>query len=225
MEIANELNVELTFPVKRVIFRKKQFDVGVSDEVQTSQSAEESFRVQFFLYIVDQALSSLNSRFQQFDEYENFFGFLYNVKKFGSTSDKQLKEHCLNFESYLKYDTRSDIDGNDLFLELKDLKWVLPNDIKNAFEVLNFLNVGSRQECYPQAWIAYRILLTIPVTVASNERSFSKLKLIKSYLRSTMSQERLNGLAMQSIEPDLVIEFNYNTMIANFASQCARRMI
>jgi len=40
----------------------------------------------------------------------------------------------------------------------------------------------------------YRIMLRIPVSVASAGRSFSKLKLIKSYLRSTMSQQRLNGL-------------------------------
>jgi hypothetical protein len=30
----------------------------------------------------------------------------------------------------------------------------------------------------------------VPVTVASAERSFSKLKLVKNYLRSHMSQER-----------------------------------
>jgi Trp operon repressor len=47
---------------------------------------------------------------------------------------------------------------------------------------------------------AYRILLTILVTVASMERRSSKLKLIKSYLRSTMSQKRLNELAILSIE-------------------------
>ena len=40
---------------------------------------------------------------------------------------------------------------------------------------------------FPNTCIAYRILFTIPVTVASAEKSLSKLKLIKLYLRSTMS--------------------------------------
>ena len=37
-------------------------------------------------------------------------------------------------------------------------------------------------DSFPNTCIAYRILLTILVTIASAERSFSKLKLIKSYL-------------------------------------------
>ncbi|VAH99507.1 unnamed protein product [Triticum turgidum subsp. durum] len=68
-------------------------------------------------------------------------------------------------------------------------------------DILNFL---KRLNCFPNATIAYRILLTIPVTVASAERSFSKLKLLKSYLRSTMTQERLSELALIAIENDIL---------------------
>jgi hypothetical protein len=72
-------------------------------------------------------------------------------------------------------------------------------------------------------FIAYRILFTIPVTVASAERSFSKLKLLKNYLRSTMSQERLNGLATLCIEKKLLDEIDINTIIDDFASRNVRR--
>ena len=54
---------------------------------------------------------------------------------------------------------------------------------------INVLNYIKRLASFPNACIAFRILLTIPVTVASVEISFSKLKLIKSYLRSIILQE------------------------------------
>jgi len=41
---------------------------------------------------------------------------------------------------------------------------------------------------------------TISVSIALAEKSFLKLKQIKSYLRSTMSQQRLNGLVLLFIE-------------------------
>ena len=63
--------------------------------------------------------------------------------------------------------------------------------------------------CYPNTLIVYRILLTILVSVASTKINFLKLKLIKNYLRSTISQERLNGLALISIEHELVDKLDY----------------
>ena len=60
---------------------------------------------------------------------------------------------------------------------------------KNENSLINVLNYMKRLESFPNACIAFRILLIIPVTVASTKRNFSKLKLIKSNLRSTMSQE------------------------------------
>ena len=40
--------------------------------------------------------------------------------------------------------------------------------------------------------LKFKIILVIPATNATSEHSFSALKRIKSYLRSTMSQSRLN---------------------------------
>lgn len=104
----------------------------------------------------------------------------------------------MNVEKYLEHDGLSDISGDDLCSELQVLKIYLPNEVTRAIKVLHYLKTFD--VCFPNAYIAYKILLIVPVTVAFVERSFSKLKLIKTYLRSTMSQERLNGLAMLSIE-------------------------
>ena len=46
------------------------------------------------------------------------------------------------------------------------------------------------------------IFLSLRITTATAERSFSKLKLIKNFLRSQMSQDRLDGLSMLSIEAE-----------------------
>jgi hypothetical protein len=58
------------------------------------------------------------------------------------------------------------------------------------------------------------------VTVASAERSFSKLKLLKNYLRSSISQERLNLLATLCIEKDMLDQIDVDTIIIDdFASR------
>ena len=101
----------------------------------------------------------------------------------------------------------SDIDGKELFMELKILLGFLPREeMMGPVAILKFL---KQMGCFPNAFIAYRILLTIPVTVASAERSSSKLKLLNSYLRSTITQERLNGLATIAIENDVLEKIKY----------------
>ena len=81
----------------------------------------------------------------------------------------------------------------------------------------------KRKHDDPNVSIAYRILITVPVTVASAERSLSKLKLLRNCLRTTMLQERLNGLAMCSIEKDILDNIDLDTIINDFASRNARR--
>jgi hypothetical protein len=57
--------------------------------------------------------------------------------------------------------------------------------ISYSVDILKFV---KRMGCFPNTQIAYKILLTISVIVASAERSFSKLKLLKTYMRGTMKQ-------------------------------------
>ena len=55
IEIAKELEIELVFQEKRVIRRKRHFNENVDHKI--IQSVEESFRIDYFLFIVDQVIS------------------------------------------------------------------------------------------------------------------------------------------------------------------------
>ena len=78
IDIAKELEIEPFFQEKRVICRKRHFDENVDHEI--TQSIEESFKIDYFLFIVDQAVSSIEQRFEQFHIYEKLFGFLLASK-------------------------------------------------------------------------------------------------------------------------------------------------
>jgi hypothetical protein len=75
---------------------------------------------------------------------------------------------------------------------------------------------------FPNIKCLLTILSVIPITTASAERSFSSLKRIKTYLRSTMGQERLNVLAMLHINKD--IQVNPEEVLDMFAKKHKRRL-
>ena len=67
-------------------------------------------------------------------------------------------------------------------------------------------------------------MLTIPVATASAEKSFSKLKLIKIYLKSTMSQERLSALSVLSIDAEIGASVSYDTILKRFSEAKSRKV-
>lgn len=89
--------------------------------------------------------------------------------------------------------------------------------------MLQLVKCKDLSTVYPYVEIALRIFLTIPATNSSSERSFSVLKRIKNYLRSTMSQERCSALAILSIESDITTKLEFDDVIDSFASSKARR--
>ena len=64
-----------------------------------------------------------------------------------------------------------------------------------------------------------KVLVTIPCSNAEAERSFSKLRLLKTYLRSTMTQERLNHLAILNVHRDKLDEINIEDVLEEFISR------
>ena len=78
---------------------------------------------------------------------------------------------------------------------------------------------------FPTVTKVLHIALTIVVTTAECERSFSCLKRTKSYLRSSMSEQRLIDLAVLSIEQELSKDLSLDEVVNKFAGEDNNRRI
>ncbi|CAN7950727.1 unnamed protein product, partial [Ixodes pacificus] len=126
---------------------------------------------------------SMKERFTQLQSHSSVFGFLYDIPALQKLRKSDILEKCTTLEACLKHASSSDVCGTSLAEELHLLSFVL-KERSSVNEC--YLLQSELRSSYPNTCIALRILLTIPLSVASAERSFSKLKLIKTYLRSTM---------------------------------------
>jgi len=70
-----------------------------------------------------------------------------------------LKEKCLNLDKYLKHDNLFDLEGLNLFSELNILNEIIGLENDKPIDILNYI---KRINSFPNAYIAYRIMLTIP---------------------------------------------------------------
>ena len=81
---------------------------------------------------------------------------------------------------------------------------------------------------FPNIKSLLQIALTLPVTPCECERSFSQLKLLKTTLRSTMSERRLSGLALMKIHRDYCEKLSnserISELVKKFSEMHPRRM-
>jgi len=222
-EVAEALEVEPRFMADKKIRPRKvkrQFEYESVDEPVADP--KQAFKSGVYFYVLDRAICSLEERFSQLIDHNNVFGFLYNIREEDKTT---LPKKCADLQFRLTDNDHCDIDGMQLHEELLVLFSILPDkDANSPLDILTYLSVSNLTENFPNVTIALRIVLTLPVSVATGERSFSKLKLIKNYLRSTMSQDRLVGLSLMSIEHEMLQEIDTEEIMKDFAEKKARKV-
>ena len=117
--------------------------------------------------------------------------------------------------------TAYDLNLSNIAAEVQVAKRMLiGKDLQDVSDVL--LQLVPLKEAFPALIHLLRIALTICVTTAKCERTFSCLKLLKNYLRSTMSQGRLNDLAVMAVESDIVKKISIETIVNKFAQNNRR---
>lgn len=172
-------------------------------------SAEEYYRRSVYLPFLDQVISELKQRFGD-DTIPTALSLSTLMR--GTETDT-----CVVLKAAELYS--ADIESRVILeAELQRWVWYAP-----SFDTLKETKIYAEREIYPNVAKLLCILMALPVTNAEAERSFSALKRLKTYLRNTIGQDRLNGLALLASHKDISISID--TVIKRFTSKNRRIML
>jgi len=79
-------------------------------------------------------------------------------------------------------------------------------------------------QIFPTIRFYLQILATLPVSVASAERSFSTLRRVKTWLRSRMDEDRLTSLCLLNVHQNINVYEKIDDIIEIFSKQKKRRL-
>ena len=164
---------------------------GSRDDVNCSQS----LKFEIFFPIIDHILSELDRRFSN----DNLM-LMKSLNAFNPSSPDFLDPSSVSSFAAL-YSLNDDNVAIELECLLAKRTLSAANNVESVSEAYShLLNLKS---AFPSLTKLFQIALTLVVSTASCERSFSALGRIKSYLRTTMTNQKLTDISVISIERDL----------------------
>ncbi|KAE9521910.1 hypothetical protein AGLY_017717 [Aphis glycines] len=186
-------------------------------------SQREKFRSENFLPVIDQLYTSLTDRIKAYDIICKRFGFF---RKLGNIEPSELLLSATNLVNIYSEDLEATL-GNEL-LQFNSLVNLRQKDCgkEESWELFLFriLYEDNLKVTFPNIEIALRMYLVLMVANSSGERSFSKMKLIKNRLRTTMTQDRLTNLTILSIESDILRSLDFGHTIKQFSINKSRKV-
>lgn len=200
------------------VTRRYIFD---NDDVQFFDQ-ERKFKISVFYANLDIVITQLKSRFEGLSAVVERFNVLTPNMLLESTDDEL--SHAANKLCEVYNQDLSPLFPHQIKCFRSAMRPLIAQQ-SSAMDLAKLLIIENNgvASCVPDVCTAFFIFLTLPVTVAGAERSFSKLKIIKNYLRSTMSESRLSGLALLSIEGERTRRLNVDAVIDKFADASVRR--
>jgi hypothetical protein len=86
----------------------------------------------------------------------------------------------------------------------------------NFKAMLKYMWDGDFNKVYPDLYTLVKICATVPITSSQCERTHSKVALVKSAIRSSMSDERLEHLVLLNVEQDIVMKLGLSSLVDSF---------
>ena len=188
-------------PRKRRVPRR--YHDGNSNDYFFPSTPKDHYR-QIYFETLDMVLASIKERFDQpdFRKYQSLQELFLKAVK-GQHWNEEIKEVCSIYGDDLdKYRLEAQLPllkptANSMNYELQKF---------TVHDLIRFLQglSHSRKIAMSEIIKAAKILLVMPATNASSERSFSALKRVKTYLRSSTTDHRLNHLLILHVHQEKV---------------------
>lgn len=209
--IAEEIDAEIKVP--------RLANIQKNRSNYPCDSAEDYYRKAIFIPLLDHVIEDLKFRFPE--ETLNLFDLFV---LFPTNDDESECEEAVNRLSnkyaYL-FNKSTDIFKKMLSSELEFYRLHCENKKITSCSALELLD-HCDDEVFPIVTTLLKILVTLPISSCSAERSFSSLRRIKDWLRSTMSEDRLDGLALMNIHWN--VKINVEKVIDRFAKNRNHRI-
>ena len=191
-----------------------RYEIGTGEH-HTPSSVEDYYRPIYFLAL-DTLIQCISERFDQ-PGYQTY-AKLHNILTNGAVGKDFSQELSSVIHLYAV-----DIDDQLLCSQLILLKTHFKdcNTPPNLTDIVNF--VRPIQGLFSEVVKVIRLILVAPATNASSERSFSALCLIKNYLRTTMSQARLNHLMVMHVHRNRCDNLSLEQCANDFCSSSEHR--
>jgi hypothetical protein len=191
-----------------------------SDADLSDSKPETVFRIQFF-ELLDQVVGELNSRFNANTDLMSAGSALNPVGKCFLSWEmlSEFVEKHQHFEINVSmFRAQCEVARNMFTSSSSELH---VTDTMTMFSVL----LGMKA-AFPDLLKVMQLFLTMPVSTATAERSFSAMRRIKTYLRASMKEKRLCDCAILSIERDISesVMANPEEIVTRFASMKQRRI-
>ncbi|XP_066029621.1 52 kDa repressor of the inhibitor of the protein kinase-like [Pocillopora verrucosa] len=178
------------------------------------------FKINLTRVFLDHVLQQLNTRFQD-DVFVCYKGISI-IPSVLLATDPAWKANVLEFCNHYRQDIPN-YAGLQAELLLWERLWkgrdnrgdIIPDSLEATLKDID-------KDAYVNIYSMLKVLITIPISSASCERSISSLRNLKNYLRNTMTQDRLNGLALMHAHRDM--DFDLERIIDLFAELHPRRM-
>ena len=211
-------NVNLpVLPRKRKAPRR--YEIGTEDGSH-SATVEDHYR-QAYYEVLDLAIAGISDRFNQpgYNIYSNLESLLVSAANSQTFNDQftevvafygddfdssQLSAQLQNFGTFFSGNAEK-VSLHDCLVALQDMS-------------------STQKEFFSEICTLARLILVMPATNAASERSFSTMRRLKTYLRSTMRQSRLNHLMLLNINKQKIDNLDINIIADEFVQGSEHRL-